>query len=728
MRRLCSRPVCAALLSVLLAQVPNPASAQSAPPPTPKQEVADTYFGTVIADPYRWMERAIPDNPEFRQWLERQNAYTRQVLDRLPERSTLQGRLAELADIVTTVSEVRPAGDRWFYLRLQPGQQTAKLYARDIRTGRDRMLLDPDTLGGAGDSSHWAIDYVAPAPDGRLVGYGTSAGGSEKTTLYLMDASTGRVLPDSISRVQFGLLAWDPDGRGFYYHRLNAAGDTNPSLRYRNSAVFRHVVGQDVSRDQLILGPGTNPAVTVAPDDFPIVVTVEGSPYLFAFVYHGVQQEMTVYAVPAKQARGRTTPWRKLVDVEDAVVSAEPRGRDLYLLTHKGASRFKVLRMRVDAAGPEKAEVVVPESDAVLSGIAVAKDALYVREREGALGHVRRVPFGTTGGARVALPGDGAITEIVTDRRRAGVVFPLEGWTRSRLWYRYDPAGGRVRDTRLLRPAPVDVSALESVEVEARSHDGVMVPLSIIYRKGTARNGSNPTVLAGYGAYGITVDPFFSPTALAWLERGGVLAMAHVRGGGEKGEDWHLAGKKATKPNTWKDFIACAEYLVEQGYTSPDHLAGTGGSAGGILVGRAITERPDLFRAAVPRVGVMNALRVEHEPGGKANIPEFGTTAVEAEFRALHEMDAVAHVRPGVRYPAVLLTAGVNDSRVEAWQPAKMAAALQEHSAGGPVLLRVGFDAGHGMGLTKDQRVEETADVYAFLLWQLASGAQTTVP
>jgi prolyl oligopeptidase len=204
--------------------------------------------------------------------------------------------------------------------------------------------------------------------------------------------------------------------------------------------------------------------------------------------------------------------------------------------------------------------------------------------------------------------------------------------------------------------------------------------------------------------------------------------MAHVRGGGEKGEDWHLAGKKATKPNTWKDFIACAEYLVEQGYTSPDHLAGTGGSAGGILVGRAITERPDLFRAAVPRVGVMNALRVEHEPGGKANIPEFGTTAVEAEFRALHEMDAVAHVRPGVRYPAVLLTAGVNDSRVEAWQPAKMAAALQEHSAGGPVLLRVGFDAGHGMGLTKDQRVEETADVYAFLLWQLASGAQTTVP
>lgn len=727
MPRSSSRHTRAALLSVLLAHVPALAPAQSAPPPTPRREVADTYFGKVITDPYRWMERPIPHNPEFRRWLERQNGYTRQVLDGLPERAALRARLAELADIVTTVHQVRPAGDRWFYLRLQPGEQTPKLYARDVRAGRDRMLLDPDTLGG-GDSSHHAIDYVVPAPDGRVVGYGVSAGGSEKTTLYLMDASTGRVLPDSISRVQFGILAWTPDGRSFYYNRLNAAGDTNAALRYRNSAVFRHVLGQDVSRDELILGPGSSRAALVGPDDFPLVVPVEGSPYLFAFIVHGVQSEITVYAVPGTEARGRATPWRKVIDVEDAVVAAEAHGPDLYLLTHKGASRFKVLRMPVDKPGPDKAEVVVPESGAVLTSIAAAQDALYVRELEDGLGHIRRVPFGTTGGTRLALPAEGAITEIATDRRRPGVVFPLEGWARSRLWYRYDPSDDRVRDTRLVRPAPVDVSSLESVEVEARSHDGVMVPLSIISRKGTPRNGSNPTFLVGYGAYGVTLDPFFNPMSLAWLERGGVFAVAHVRGGGERGEDWHLAGKKTTKPNTWKDFIACAEYLVEQKWTSPEHLAGSGTSAGGILIGRAITERPDLFRAAVPRVGVMNALRVEHEPGGKANIPEFGTTAVEADFHALREMDALAHVRAGVRYPAVLLTAGVNDSRVEAWQPAKMAAALQERSAGGPVLLRVGFDAGHGMGLTKNQRVEEAADLYAFLLWQLKGRAPPAVP
>jgi prolyl oligopeptidase len=528
--------------------------------------------------------------------------------------------------------------------------------------------------------------------------------------------------------VQFGFMGWAPDGRAFYYNRLNAAGDTNPNLRYRNSAVFRHALGQPTSRDELILGPGSTPTVPVAPDDFPLVVPVEGSPYLFALILHGVQREITVYAVRASELRGPAIRWRKLVDVEDAVVGADSRGSDIYLLTHKDAPRFKVLRMRVDAPDLAKAETVVPEGEAVLTAIGVAKDALYVQELERGLGRIRRVPFDTTDGKRLTLPADGAIAAMATDRRRPGVVFPLEGWTRSRLWYRYDPADGRVTDTRLLPPAPVDVSSFTSVEVEAPSHDGEMIPLSIVYRKGVARNSSNPTLLEGYGAYGVTVDPFFDPRVLAWLERGGVLGIAHVRGGGERGEEWHLAGKQATKPNTWKDFIACAEYLVKERYTSPQHLAGTGTSAGGILIGRAITERPDLFRAAVPRVGVMNALRVEHEPGGQANIPEFGTTTTEAGFHALREMDAVQHVRPGVRYPAVLLTSGINDSRVEAWQPAKMAAALQERSTGGPVLFRVDFDAGHGMGLTKDQRVEEAADVFAFLFWQLGDAVRSAMP
>jgi prolyl oligopeptidase len=718
----------AALLLCLTAVPRHSTDAQSAPPPAPKREVADTYFGTVIADPYRWMEPPVGQNPEFMDWLRRQNAYTREVLDHRPERPALLARLMELADITPSVSQVLPADQRWFYLKLAPGEQIPKLYVRDLKTRSDRLLLDPDTLPQQ-SGSHWAIDYVVPATDGRLVGYGASLGGSEHTTLYLMDPTTGRLLADSIPRVQFGAVSWEPGHQAFHYNQLNQAGDTNPNLRYRNSASFRHVLGQPVQRDSLFLGPGSTPSVPVEPDDFPIIVPVEGSPYVYALIIHGVKNEFTLYVARADQLRGKATSWRKLADVDDQVTGADFRGSDVYLLTHKDAPRFKVIRIRADAPDLARAEVVVPEGKAVLTSIAVAQDALYVKELDGGLGRLRRVPFGGRGGEAVPLPADGAIQAIYTDRRRPGVIFPLESWTRSRLWYQYTPGQRQPTDTRLLQPAKVDVSGYESVEVEVPSHDGVRVPLSIVYRKGLARDGSHPLLLDGYGSYGITYDPSFSPLRLAWLERGGVFAAAHVRGGGEYGEDWHQAGQIATKPNTWKDFIACAEYLVKQGYTSPEHLAGTGTSAGGITIGRAITERPDLFRAAVPRVGVMNALRTEHEPGGPANIPEFGTTAKEDEFRALREMDAVAHVKPGVRYPAVLLTAGINDSRVEAWQPAKMAAVLQERSAPGrPVLLRVAFDAGHGMGLTKKQRAEESADIYSFLLWQLGAKAEPATP
>ena len=702
--------------------------AQSAPPSTPKREVADTYFGTVIADPYRWMEPPVGQNPEFMSWLRRQNDYTRRVLDSLPQRTQLRARLLELADVTTSVSDVTPADGRWFYLKLASGEQVPKLYLRDPKAKSDRILLDPDTLPKP-SGSHWAIDYIVPAPDGRLLGYGASLGGSEHTTLYLMDPAKGQVLPDSISsgavrrrelgaRRQGVLLQPAQSGRR-HQPRPALPQQRRPPPRPRPT----------VHPDSTILGPGTNPSVQVDPDDFPVIVPVEGSPFVYAIIAHGVKNEITLYSARADQLRGAATQWRKLVDVDDGVTQADFHGWDVYLLSHKDAPRFKVLRIRADQPDLAHAEVVVPEGKGVLTGIAVAHDGLYVRELVGGLGRLRRVQFGGRVGTAVPLPTDGAIQSIATDRRRPGVIFPLESWTRSRLWYQYTPGQRQPSDTRLLEPAKVDVSRYESVEVEVPSHDGVRVPLSIVYRKDLKRDGSHPLLLDGYGSYGITLDPSFSSLRVAWLERGGIFATAHVRGGGEYGEDWHQAGQKATKPNTWKDFIACAEYLVKQGYTSPEHLAGTGTSAGGILIGRAITERPDLFRAAVPRVGVLNALRAEHEPGGPANIPEFGTTAKEDEFKALREMDATDHVKAGVRYPAVLLTAGINDSRVEPWQPAKMAAVLQERSAPGrPVLLRVAFDAGHGMGLTKAQRADEAADIYSFLLWQLGAKTEPATP
>jgi len=709
------------VLTALSVSLSSQVHSQSPVPAAPHREVADTYFGTVVIDPYRWMEAPTPKNPEFRAFLEAQNKHTRSVLDRIPGRAPLAARIRALDDTITSVAALEVKGGRWFYLKTEPGVEHRKLYVREGPTGKERLLIDPQRRP-APSGSHLSIDYLYPSPDGRLLAYGLSAAGSEKTVLHILDVASGRVLPDSITRAQFPEVSWESDNRAFYLNRLSAASDTNPAERYRNTRAYQHVVGHSSAEDEELLGTGTNANVAVGPDDFPSLRVPPGTPYIFAYLNHGVRPELTLYSVPRSAFKGKHTAWRKIADVDDGVTQFTARGEDVFLLTHQDAPRFKVIRTRAGAPDLEHAEVIVPAGRAVVQSIGVASDALYVEEMEGGLARLRRVPYGGGQGERLQMPFDGSIDFFVADVRRPGIIVRLQSWTHSPLWYSYDPASKSLRDTRLAPTAPVDYSGIESKEVEARSADGIMVPLSIVHQRGLKLDGSHPTLLEGYGSYGFSIDPFFRPALLAWLERGGVYAVAHVRGGGEYGEEWHQAGKEATKPNTVADFIACAEYLVQKGYTSPAHLSGTGTSAGGITIGRAITERPDLFRAAVPRVGVMNALRTEVEPGGPANIPEFGTVKTESGYRALLAMDAVHNVKANTKYPAVLLTAGLFDSRVEAWQPAKMAATLQESSTSGyPVLLRVDFDAGHGMGLAKSQRSAELADIYGFLLWQLGA-------
>jgi prolyl oligopeptidase len=301
-----------------------------------------------------------------------------------------------------------------------------------------------------------------------------------------------------------------------------------------------------------------------------------------------------------------------------------------------------------------------------------------------------------------------------------GALLEMTTWTKAAQIYAYDPGSRQVSNTKLQPAGPFDAPAdLESVEVKARSYDGTLIPLSIVYKKGLKLDGSNPTLLEGYGAYGISGDPFFDPRYLAWYERGGVFAVAHIRGGGEYGEDWHLAGKMLTKHNTWRDFIASAQYLIDQKYTTSAKLAIEGGSAGGITIGRSITERPDLFAAAIDAVPMSDAVRTEFTPNGPPNIPEFGTVKTEDGFKGLYEMSAYHHVKDGTAYPAVMVTTGFNDPRVISWEPGKMAARLQAAtSSGKPILLRVDYDAGHGFGSTKTQREEEMADEMSFMLWQ----------
>ena len=410
-----------------------------------------------------------------------------------------------------------------------------------------------------------------------------------------------------------------------------------------------------------------------------------------------------------------------MADFADEVTDIDVHGDDLYVLTYKNAPRYKIIR--VDARKPDlaSAETVVPQGQAVVTAIHPAQDALYVELLDGGIGRVLRVPYGP--GSRVeevTLPFVGSAF-VRTDPRLPGALLGLSSWTKAFKYYSYDPETKQATDTKLQPTGPYDdPTNTGSVEVKVRSYDGTLVPLSITYPKSLKLDRSSPTLLEGYGGYSISIPPNFDPTRLAWYEKGGIYAVCHARGGGEYGEDWHLAGKGPTKTNTWRDFIACAQYLIDQKYTSPAQLAGEGVSAGGILIGRAITSQPDLFAAAIDKVGLSDTLRFELTQNAETNIPELGSVKTEAGFKSLFAMSAYHHVEDRTAYPAVLLETGINDPRVDPWQMAKMTARLQAATASGkPVLLRVDYAGGHGtMGATRAQALEQLADEWSFLLWQ----------
>ncbi len=704
----------------LLAACP-PATAQTlqAPAVAPVRPVTDTYWGVVVSDPYRYMEDV--KNPEVEAWMRAQNQHTRALLDSIPGRAPMLARVKEVEDAVAgrVVGVQRLKNGLWFYEKRGPQDSQFKLYMRRGLAGKERLLVDPERIGKAKGVPH-AINYYAPSDDGRHVAYGISAAGSEDASIHVIDTRTLKPVTAPIDRAQYPQVAWLEDGRGFFYMRQQ---EMKPGMdkteKYRNGRVYFRRLGATAGADRMLLGPGSHPRVQVAPEDFPYIVPQPGSRHAIALVVHGVDRELTIYAAPLKSALRPDAPWVKIADVEDQVTSLAVRGNDIYLLTYKDAPRYKIVRTRLDRPDLASAATVIAAGRQVVVGMGAARDALYVQVRDGASQRLLRVP---QGGApeEVPLPYPGTVEVSAADPRMPGALVQLMGWTRNFQYYLYDAARRQLQLTGL-QPlgkfdAPEDLVATEAL---VRSHDGVEVPLSIIHRKGMQLDGRNPAILYGYGAYGIPDDPFFVPRLRAWYDQGGIWAVAHVRGGGAYGREWHDAGRKATKPNTWKDAIACAEWLIAKGYTARERLGIFGGSAGGIFVGRAITERPELFAAGIPSVGVFDTLRMETTPNGVPNVPEFGTVKKEDEFRALLAMSSYDAVRAGTAYPAVLLPHGVNDPRVDVWESLKMAARLQAATTSGrPVLLRLDFDAGHGVGSTKEQRQNEWVDMYAFLLWQ----------
>lgn len=711
-------------------------AAVAAEPAAVPRPVTETYFGTTVTDYYRHLEDV--KNPEVEQFMRSESAASRKALDAIPGRAALLSRIDELSQAGVAISGVQLAGHakspRIFYYKLAPGEAARKLYVRDGYDGAERLVLDPASLSSEG--RRFAIDFYRASPNGRYVAVGVAAGGSEETTLRIMQVTPAgvRYTGVDIDRIGFaGETHWAGDSRSFFYNRLPSQKAGAAKNRYLDSRAFRHVIGRNAARDEMVFGKG-GAGVMFAGIDIPgVEVTADGKT-LVGTIRHGDAREISIYTADAGDIGG-VLRWRRAVGPSDEVTAHARHGNELYLLSKKTAPRFKVLRMADVRGDYAKAGTVVAQSDAVVTDITTAWDGLYVSQMLGGVDRLLRFRFSgrLVAGGRlesVPLPAGLAIRDVVTSRDRTGALVRLEGWTEARKYVAFDPRSGKISDTGLQPKSPVDFSGIVAERLMATAKDGVKIPLSVRYSKTTARNGEAPALVSAYGSYGIVYPPFFSPTSLAWLERGGILATCHVRGGGEFGDEWHRAGQKQNKPNSWRDLIACSEFLIEQQFTRKEKLAISGGSAGGITVGRALTERPELFAAVIPEVGVMDTLRAEFTPNGPPNIPEFGSVKTEDGFRGLLAMSSLHNVQDGTRYPAVLLLHGANDPRVEVWHSTKMAARLQAATAGladaNPVLLRLDYDAGHGVGSTRNQRVAELADIYAFALWR--SGEPGFVP
>ncbi|MBU6487657.1 MAG: prolyl oligopeptidase family serine peptidase [Burkholderiales bacterium] len=713
------------LVVTLLSCLTASSAAWSADPPpvAPVRPVTDTYFGTPFVDHYRYMENL--KDPEVQSWMKAQDDYTRRVLAAIPGRDALAARIEGLMGGDLRRSDFTRRGHRLFYQTAAAGENLFKLAYRDGVEGQEHVLVDPAQLS-IDRSRHFALDWYAPSWDGRYVAYGISEGGSEKSVLHVVDVQTGKTLAEAIDRTSACVVSWRNDNRSFFYLRYPQVGpDTPPALSEYNAVTRLHVLGRhaDGEGDEAVFGRGVSPKVDVPEGQGTYVLVSPDSPYAVAVANHNMDDNPNAfYVARIADIHGADTPWRKIASPEDGVVDVQLRGDRLYALTGKDAPRFKLVSAPLAQPDLAYAQVVVPEGANVIDTFTLASDGIYLAERAGATFELRRTSFDGKDERAIGLPFAGSIRDLRPDAKLPGVMFELRGWIKAPREVAYAPGAQAAADTGLIPPSKTESDELEAQETFAVSYDGTRVPISIISKKGTRRNGSHPTIIYGYGSYGLSLDPNYQSAWRAWFEQGGIMTVVHMRGGGEYGDAWHRAGQKRWKINTMFDFLAGAQYMIDQGYTQRRYLVANGRSAGGIVMGGALTIDPGLFRVVLDDVGVSDALRFETEPNGPPNVPEMGSTSNEAGFHGLYAMSAYAHIHDGVPYPAVMFTTGANDPRVSPWHMLKMTARVQAAtSSGRPVLLRVDYDAGHGIGSSVKQTAGRFADEWAFSLWQVGA-------
>ncbi|HET9746897.1 MAG TPA: prolyl oligopeptidase family serine peptidase [Chitinophagaceae bacterium] len=689
------------------------------PPKAPSIPVTENFFGKEVTDRYRNLENL--DDSTVLNWYKAQAAYTEQQLSKLPFRQAIYDELKELdkkfSYKITVSPSLLPAyiGNDIYYVKTMADEQIGKLYHKPGK-GNDILIFDPNKNNSTGKMN--VISGFEVNADGSKIAVIIAQQGNEVGRLFILDRQQQKIV-DSVERV------WDPpswiDNRSFFYFQFPFVDVTNKGF-LSNVEAKKHVIGEHPSSDMIVLSHKKNKDLVPDSANFPlIIVPHENAQYIIGHIA-GSEQFNDVY-ISRFEKTGNELKWYPFIKKEDQVIFYEVQGDKAFGLSVKDNKKGRILL--TSAASPDwsRARVIADATKGVISRLfppAVTKDNLYYVESSGIEQDLYRVNLKDFKREKIKLP----MAETLVPYSISPVKSAIKIFTTSRahpsVIYDLDEKKGSVVEPGLwLTPM---VEGIDNIDVEIAyvpSHDGVKVPLTIIKPKGIKKDGSHPLIVYGYGNYGFIEPAIFDPTLSILAKHDVIKAIAHVRGGGELGEEWRLGGFKSTKPNTWKDAIACAEWLVKQGYTQPSKMAIMGASAGGILAGRAMTERPDLFAVAIPQVGVMNTLRFEFTPNGPNHIPEFGTIKDKNDFSNLFEMDSYIHIKDGVKYPATLVTAGLNDPRVILWQPGKFAARLQEATASGkPVLFRIDMEGGHGFILSKEQDMRAKADIFAFILSQ----------
>ena len=678
-------------------------------PETARKPVTDEYFGSIkVTDDYRWLEDR--KDPAVVAWTAEQNKYTRSTLDALPQRKALLARFRELMGGEPVSYSGLVDRGTFFAMKRQPPRAQPMIVAMKSPgdTASERVVIDPLKIDPKGTT---AIDFFVPSLDGKYLAVAMSEGGSEDGSADVFEVATGRKLSDHVPRVQYptggGSIAWDANGTGFYYTRYPQGKERADEDVNFYQQVYFHKLGTPASADTYEIGK-----------DFPRIAEAElessrDGRYVLATVANGDGGD---HAYWLKGAKG----WTKVADYADMVKRARI-GRDgnLYLMSLKDAPRGKVLALPLEQPAMASAKVVVPQGEATIIDIDVAKERLFVTCMVGGPSELR--VFDLAGKAFGVVPTEAVSTvDVGTVLDDGGVLVSVESFVTPKAWFRYSAADGKLAAIKLGGERKVSFADAEVVREMAVSKDGTKVPVNIIMKKGTKLDGSNPTILYGYGGYGLSMMPQYAVSRRIWLDHGGIFVVANLRGGGEFGEAWHLAGNLTKKQAVFDDMIGAAKHLIARGYTKPERLAAMGGSNGGLLMGAMITQAPELFHAVVSFVGIYDMLRVELTPNGAFNVTEFGTVKDRAQFDALYAYSPQHRVKDATAYPAVLLASGANDGRVDPYNSRKFAARLQAASTSGrPVLLRLSGNTGHGMGTALGIRIEEYADTYAFLFDQL---------